>query len=336
MEALDQPNPFPAGLFWLHRGDDPPLPRVETLLQLAAQRAVDGGLVRIENFDEVMRDLVRLVVGLNTAVLDSLRLERRRWSAAARATGTKDFPVIRLNALPILAAPTVCRRVVCKIGGHAETAEAVRNAGVNVLVGRKRAGVLAFGSDADVRAAFASFEIAEFDLHSIEARCLRYDSVERGLLREAMSHALAREHDLDLVRRRSADLLAPANPDAPAWAPLKKIVGALFGSMAGHPELNWKEGIGARLDWADDRLWLLVEPRTVFEGVTDYNRSLATDFARERTVNRYNRQLNELISFWAQKLAKNGEELHALGVDIGVDAVFRLNADTGFSWRIRG
>jgi NAD-dependent SIR2 family protein deacetylase len=334
-EALSHPSPFPAGLFWLHRGDDPSLPRVQALLQLAAEHGVDGGLVRIENFDEVMRDLVRLVAGLNTAVLDSFGLQRQRWSASARAGGTKGFPAIRLNALPIVAAPTVCRRVVCKIGGHAETAEAVRKAGVNVLVGRKRAGVLAFGSDADVRAAFGPSEIAEFDLYPIEAGRLRYDSAERGLLREAMSRALAREHDLDLTRRRSADLLAPADPDGAAWAPLKKIVGVLSGSVAGHLGIKWREGIGTRLDWADDRLWLLVEPRTVFKGVTADNRSAATDFGRERTVKRYNRQLNELISFWAGKLAKNGEELRALGVDSGVDAVFRLNADTAFSWRIR-
>jgi hypothetical protein len=334
-ESLSQPSPFPVGLFWFHRGGDTPLPRVQALLQLAADRGVDGGLVRIENFDEVMRDLVRLTTGLNTAILDSFALQRQRWTAPTRAGGTKSFPVIRLNALPVTVAPTVCRRVVCKIGGHAEAAEAVRKAGVNVLVARKRAGVLAFGSDADVRAAFGPFEIAEFDLHPIEAHRLRYDSGERGLLREALSRALAREHNLDLMRRRSADLLAPTEPETSAWTHLKKIVGGLSGSVNGHPGLRWREGIGTRLDWADDRLWLLIEPRTVFEGVTVDNRSAATDFGRERIVKRYNRQLNELISFWAEKLAKRGEELRALGADNGVDAVFRLNADTAFSWRIR-
>jgi NAD-dependent SIR2 family protein deacetylase len=334
-EALSQPAPFPSGLFWLQRGDDPPLPRVQTLLQLASKRAVDSGLVRIENFDEAMRDLMRLLPDLDTAVLDSFGRQRERWSTPVNAGGSKGFPVVRLNALPVVVAPTVCRRVACNIGGHAEAAKAVAKAGVKVLVGRKRTGVLAFGSDADVRAAFGSFGISEFDLHAIEPRRLRYDSAERGLLRHAISYALAREHDLDLIRRRSVDFLAPVDPDAATWAPLRKIVGMLSGSVAHRPELKWREGIGVRLDWADDRLWLLVEPRTVFLGVTDENRSAATDFARERIVKRYNRLLNELLSFWAGKLAKNGEELRALGVDAGVDAVFRLNSDTAFSRRIR-
>src|SRR5215216_2732170 len=229
-EGVRESNPFPAGLFWLHRGDDPPLSRVQALLQLAAERGVNGGLVRIENFDEAMRDLVRLLPALDTSVLDSFGLQRRRWSAAVIAGGTKSFPVIRLNALPVITAPTICRRVACKIGGHAEVAGAVAKAGVNVLVGRKRVGVLAFGADADVRAAFDPFVITEFDLHPIESRRLRYDSAERGLLRSAMSRALAREHQLDLTRRRSADLLAPTEPQLPSWTPLKNIVGALSGA----------------------------------------------------------------------------------------------------------
>ena len=103
--------------------------------------------------------------------------------------------------------------------------------------------------------------------------------------------------------------------------------------MEGFSDLKWREGIGTRLDWADDRLWLLVEPRIVFDGITADNRPAATDFARERTVRRYNRLLNDLVAFWADLLAGNGDELRALGISDGVDAVFALSSDTAFSWR---
>ena len=157
---------------------------------MAAEKGVDGGLVQIENFDEILRDLVRLMSGLNTEVLDAFASARQRWTAPARPGGHKGFPVVRLNGLPVDFLPTVCRRVVCKIGGYAEVLSAVEAAGVDILIGRTRAGVLAFGSDADVRAAFSAFEISEFDLHAIEAHRLRYDLGERGLLREAISRAL--------------------------------------------------------------------------------------------------------------------------------------------------
>ena len=97
--------------------------------------------------------------------------------------------------------------------------------------------------------------------------------------------------------------------------------------------MQWREGVGTRLDWAGDRLWLLVEPRTVFTGITADNKAIAAGFARERTVKRYNRQLNDLIAFWAKVLAGDGSELRALGIGDGVDAAFRLSGDTAFSRR---
>jgi hypothetical protein len=224
----------------------------------------------------------------------------------------------------------------CTIGGHAEVIAAVEAAQVDVLATRTKAGVLAFGSDADVHKAFYSHDIKALDLHPIEVRRFRYESQERGLLRQALSRALAREHELTLVRRRSQDMLVPANQANQRWAALRRLVGPLSGTVPNHPDLGWREGVATRLDWADDRLWLLFEPRTLFTGMTNENRAMATDFARERTVRRYNKQLNDLISFWADLLSTGGSELRALGVSAGVDAVFKLGANTAYSRRSRG
>lgn len=128
-------------------------------------------------------------------------------------------------------------------------------------------------------------------------------------------------------------MLAPAEPTESVWVPLRSIVGALNGTVKRFPDLHWREGVGIRLDWANDRLWLLLVPRMVFDGITDENRGAAADFARERVVKRYNKTLNELIVFWANLLAGDGEELRALGIGTGVDAAFTLSPITGFSRR---
>jgi NAD-dependent SIR2 family protein deacetylase len=332
-EALTTPGGYPSGLFWLHRGEDPPFDGVAELLARASGAGVDAALVRVENFDEALRDVVRLFDGLDTAALDEFGNDRRRWTPAPHPTGPRGWPVVRLNALPVTEGPTVCRRVICSIGGYAEVAQAVDEAGIDILFARVRAGVLAFGADADVRAALEPHDIVEFDLHTIERHRLRYESGERGLLRAALSRALTRQRGLLHTRRRNTDLLAPSDATDSRWAGLRSLVGEISGTVPGHPELAWSEGVGTRMDWADDRLWLLVEPRTVFYGIGDHNRTAATDFARRRSVQRYNRQLNELVRFWASDLSGRGEALRALGVGDGVDAVFRLSADTGFSRR---
>lgn len=332
-ESLKADGAFPAGLFWFHHGNGPPLPRVAEFLIRAKEANVEAALVPIHNFDEALRDMIRLIDGLDTKVIDEFAVERRRWSGAPIPSGKRGWPVVRLNGLHLSQAPTVCRRVVCKIGGYAEVRQAVAESGIKAIVARTWRGVLAYGADKDIRAAFKDYGIIEFDLHTIETKRLRKDTGERGLLREALICAISRERRLDVIHRRSMDMLAPIDHDDQRWVPLIRLVRNLSGTVSGHPELTWREGIVTRLDWADDRLWLLFEPRCIFNGINEDNKGVAADFARERTVKRYNRDLNDLIGFWADYLAGNDDELRALGVSDGVDATFRLSTNTAFSRR---
>lgn len=333
-EAVKQRSAYPAGLFWLHRGEDAPVTLVSQLLTRATEAGIEAALIRIENFDELTRDLIRLQTGIDTKVLNDFAVDRRRWSAAPVPGGTRGWPVLRLNALPVLQTPSVCRRIVCGVGGYSEVRSAVESAKVDVLVARTKVGVLGFGADADMRSAFDAFGITDFDLHTIETKRLRYESGERGLLREALTRAITRHRGMKTTRRGSTDLLIPSDPQQTAWVELRKQVGVLAGAVKGIPDLQWHEGIGTRLEWADDRLWVLIEPRTVFDGITDRNKAAAADFARERTVKRYNRQLNGLVAFWAKLISGDGGDLRAFSIGDGVDAVFRLGADTAFSRRV--
>ncbi|MBB2780284.1 UNVERIFIED_ORG: hypothetical protein GGE55_001666 [Rhizobium esperanzae] len=333
-EALDAGGAFPGGLFWLHRGEASPLQAVEELLERARNAGVDGGLVVIENFDETLRDILRLIKDVDMTALETFGADRPIWTAAPSPSGKKTWPVIRLNALPIVQMPTICRRIVCTIGGQADVREAVNLAEADVLCVRTKAGVLAFGSDADLKDAFERYGIEMYDLHTIEPHRLRNETGERSLLREALVRALARDSGLAATPRRGFDILFPANPSDARWAPLKTMLGSLQGNVPDHPGLAWREGVSIRIDWADERPWVLIEPRLVFEGRDQANSRAATDFARERTVRRYNGVLNKLISFWADRLANDGRRLRALGVSSGVEAEFILSNVTAFSRRI--
>jgi hypothetical protein len=101
------------------------------------------------------------------------------------------------------------------------------------------------------------------------------------------------------------------------------------------PRTDLEGGVGVRLDWADEKLWLLTEPRIGFTGITTETKAQAADFGPEPTVRRYHKQLNDLIAFWTTLLAKNSEELRALNIGYGIDAMFRLGTDTAFSWRLQ-
>src|SRR3546814_6924543 len=97
---------------------------------------------------------------------------------------------------------------------------------------------------------------------------MRYDSHERGLIRSALIRALAGGRGLDVVHQRSQDLVAPANPRDPAWQKLAEIAGRVKVTIRDHPEIRLREGAALRIEWGDERPWLLVDPPEVFEGVT--------------------------------------------------------------------
>ncbi len=331
-EAIAHGKSFPAGFFWMHRGDDPPLPRVVELLESGIANNVEAAIVRVENFDETLRDLVRLSNDIDPTKLDKFALHRHTWTPAPRHRASRSgWPVVRLNAIPIIEAPTQCRRLDCDIGGTAEVREAIQQAGVDVLAVRSRMGVLAFGADEDVRIAFDSQGIREFDLHAFDPRRQRYDSTERGLLGDALNRAIGRCRALRRVHRRN---FVPADPDDSTWRRLRELTGNLIGNVNATPDLEWREGISVRLEWANDVLWLLVEPRTVFEGITESNKTAATDFARERTIRRYNPVVNDLIEFWSRHLAGDSDGMRAFATGVGIDAVFRLSPITCFSRKV--
>lgn len=324
-EALAKTEPFPAGLFWLQRDGDSPAARVKELLDRAVGAGVDAALVEIDNFDEALRGLANLCDEVDEEELSRFALDHRYWSSAPQSPGRGSWPVVRLNALPVVESPTHCRRVDCEIGGTAEVREAA--ADTSVIAVRSRVGVLAFGSDLEVRRVFDPYGVKEFDLHALDAG----RPMERGLLHDALHTALIRGGGLAGVPDNRWALVPARSRDA-CWNPLRKLVKTLDGVL-GDDQIQWHEGISTRLEWSGDGLWLVFNPRTVFEGVTDENKSVAADFARERTVRRYNRKLNDLLDFWSRYLGEEQEGLRAIGTGDGVDATFQIGSTTAFSRR---
>ena len=328
-QVFEVQNSFPAGLFWLRREDDEIFASVRDLVCKGRDAGVEAALVTIHSFDETLRDIARFVE-LDDAVLDAHSPKRQRWSPVPRLTGPRgaSWPVVRFNALPVVGVPTTARIVVCDIGGTQEVRAAVATAGVDVIAVRSQRGVLAFGADADVKRAFERFSITEFDLHTLELR----RSAERGLLNEAAIRAITAQCGLTSTMA-DRQRLFPKDPNDSMWGHLRELVHRLEGQVYGSPDLQWHEGIRVRLDFASGQHWLLFDPCTVFDGATEENRASCADFARERTVKRYNSQLNDLVAFWARHLAQDGRELCAISTAGGVGATFQLSDRTAFSRR---
>jgi hypothetical protein len=339
--GIDAGRGYPAGLLWFHRSTEQLLPAVEELLAKAQTAGVEAAAIPLETFDELMGDLLHLEQTLPDEIAAKLEQARpRRVSDAPLPKSGGTFPVIRMNAFPVVEWPSTCRLVACKIGGTSEVRQVVADANADLIVGRRNTGVIAFGSDSEIRRAFRHNEISRLDLHVIEGRRLRYDSAEHGLLYEALTRAIERELPLISVRHGPSRRLVvdPKRADDSRLQSLRLAAGRVSGNVAG-TELTWCEAAEIRLEYRLDGLWLLLDPTIAVLRVTDQPLpEQAKEFIRERQATRYNKKANDLIDAWRDVIFGGDQEivLRAFGLSDGVDAAFKLDRVTAFSYRSRG
>ncbi len=192
MDALEESaskGSYTGGLFWLQHPNIPVFDRVQRLLERARKNNVRTEVLEVPTFDELMGDIFRQLDHVTIEIDAMVNKVRKRISGVTRPLSPDVLGrSFRLNALHVVAYPSICRRIGCEIGGHRECEEAAK--GSPVLVARRDIGVLAFGADSDLRRCFESYNIRDFDLHSIEFGRLRYDSAEHGLLNAALGRGL--------------------------------------------------------------------------------------------------------------------------------------------------
>jgi len=340
MDTLDQivatPNALPQGLFWFHRAEQPPATRVSNLIKRAREAGVRAEVLQIETFDEFLGDLATLVEGLYERVKSSLSPSDIRLTDASVPEPGSGWPILRMNALPVISFPEVVRRVDCAIGGTAAVRKAVQDASVDVIAVRSKEGVLAFGSDKDVRTAFDPYGIREFDLISVDHDKLAKEAAQWSLLYDAITHALVRELPLVMKRRRHPKILAldPSRVLADGHSLLRPLISAV-GSLSGHirgTNLQWIEAFRIRIEYRLNRLWLLIEPCLWVEG--EGNEEEAKRFVLDRLNKRFNKTWNAILDAWVHVIIPERErEFRALGITDGVDAVFTVSSVTAFSRR---
>jgi SIR2-like protein len=335
--AIDGGRGFPLGLFWFHRSGGMLSHRVGHLLELARAAGIAAELIEAETFDELLDAVLLVERELPETVTRLLDARRpRRLSNAPLPTGRGGWPVIRMNALPVLEWPQTARLVRCEIGGYSEVREAIGVAGVELIAGRRRQGIIGFGTDSDMRTAFGSRPGFALDLYPIEARRLAYESAELGILYEALRRAIARV--VPLVHRSGGRFLAtdPAQSGAAVFEPLRRALGPICGQVPAANNTPWMEAIEIRLEFRSGRLWLILQPTVWAEAVPDLTQEEArADFIRTRLSSRYNRQANDLLVAWRDVLLGGNNEatFSAFGTDGGVDATFRIGPVSAFTRR---
>ena len=343
-------NSFPSGFFWFHRPGSQLAPGVAELFEEMWSLNIDAHPIECHTFDELMRDLFTLIEDVPDEIREFLKVDRPRNRQANIPSAGISWPVIRLNAIPVSMAPTVCRKVVCEIGGVKEVKQAIKDAEANVIGTRTRAGVICFGTDEDVRRAFEDHSIDVFDVHPISLERLKFESAELGLLNESIAKAIARETPLIACRSRRGWILhvdgnQTGDPRLAKLADAEGLVGVIPGTKN-----RWYTAILIRLHYKLDQLWLVFEPTVKIqddqEEEIERNSEAESkriesvkEFIRERSAKRYNFVLNNLLEGCTAALCgvdnkSNSATFQSLGISDGIDAKFEVCRTTAYSKRL--
>ncbi|MDO9562052.1 MAG: SIR2 family protein [Bradyrhizobium sp.] len=341
-EAMDDGRGFPGGLFWFKRCDDNPYPAVVSLIERARALDIEAHFIETESFDELFSDLVRYLPQTADKIQALAGATRPRLANSSPRASTATTPAIRMNALPIVSQPALCRLVDCEIGGYREIQEAITNAKVDIDAQRIRDGVLSFGRDADIRKVFESFGIKAFDTHPLSSRRFDRETGERALIREALFRSIGKRPRLSLFRKGRRTFLVPDHQivqSATFNSNLAKPVDRIAGIVP-KTQIEWTEACGVRIDFRFDRLWLLLEPMVladVPDGASEEEIELTREFVRERRARRRNREANALLDGWIVLVVgiQSSVRVRAFGIGDGIDAEFEILRTSGFSGRGR-
>jgi len=331
-DAVRTPGALPAGLWWMTRDPDAALPEVTHLLDLANSCGVTAKFVRIENFDESLASLGKqatLAPSLRTYV-DGLRAQPRVVNAAIPELDAGPLPVLRMNALSILAAPTrALQGTLHDAVAPVDLQESLRAVTWRGAVATSGQRVLALGSSSQLATALS----LTAQPVTVAIDCQRQDAptVERALTYEALTRALSRRlPTCAVVRQRGHQLrVLPTNdrrPDSIEQAaarmalqqaygdPLVGLCPTSFGRGRDGGRREFAEAVRLSVEWRLGVLWLLFVPHTWVsppEHHTGPARSAVGDPAaawrKERWVNRRNERWAEIIGAWASALAPDPE-----------------------------
>jgi hypothetical protein len=350
--VLRYPNPFPHGLFWTNIKTSPVPTAVNDLLQEAQGAGVDAHLIPIETFDALMLRLWRNIEG-KPPELD-IKVRKAQLTPASiplpKVGNTK--PVLRLNGLPIVSAPTHCSSLsFSNAKGWDELREAQRRS-ENRLILTKSNAVWCWGATHLIENAFGERPISI----ALQQLPLDLGSPDRlhvkRFVEDALCAALIRDKPL-LARttRTSAFILVDAHAaDTSTLVGLFSVVGKTSGTISGlftpiskdHPvaeKVDWAEAIRISVEFKNGQLWMLLDPDIWIWPARA--RRFAADFMDERRGDRFNKKYDALLSAWIHLIlgsAERNSEIEVSSFDEGSEAEnpkFTILNRTGFARGLR-
>jgi len=319
-EALKNVNSFPHGLFWLLRVGEEPCNKLTNLINKAKELNINAEIIQIQNFDETMGDLLKQVEYIPNDIKEYLNTKMPKATYPPLPNKSNKFPILRLNALPILEYPTTCKLIDCKIGGYAEIQQAIEKANTNIIAMRKKEGVIAFCKTDEIQKTFSGYKIKSVNDYTLKQELLIEGKQELNLLYKLLIKCFEQNSPvLGKYRGRSHYLIINKNKIKPrkfvTWQRGRnECCEYCYGNIPG-THIIWTQALKLSAEFRFDQFWLIIEPKIWVEPA-EYDENTINKiktFINSKYTYRINNASNQFIDAWVNLLiGKNQNKKLAL------------------------
>lgn len=336
-EAVKKQNALSGGLFWFTRAGSQPMKEVSELIEMARENGKQAEVVEIETFDTAWADIIKGFDSLPKEDMDNLNQNYHRITNYPIPTVGSKYPLLRLNAIPILEYPATARLYKCDAGNTKEIKEFIAKSKVDVLAIRKQAGVVGFGSDKDFNSAFSSYGDYDTDLYHIKDKDLLYDdSSMKGLITMALLKAMAQGRPFRITKRRERYFLFP-NPKKLTerfFDPLRNSLINISGTIP-KSRLTWVMALEINVQYNLSTPLLILTPTVIASKTSERAESrLVAPFVKEMTAQWYNQKYDQILNSWLCLIFGDDKEITITAYQrpiSGINASFRLSKTTAFT-----
>ncbi|RWU05058.1 SIR2 family protein [Pedobacter chitinilyticus] len=336
-ESLIKTNSFSNGLFWFIRSGSQPLPEVQSLIDAAKKHGKQAEIIEIETFDTAWADIIKGFDNISHEDFENLNQHYHRINNQPLPDVGKKYPLLRLNAIPILEYPATARLYKCNAGNTKEVTENILKSGSKILAIRKQSGVVGFGPDEDFKNTFKDYGDYDTGLFQITEKDLMYDdSAMKGLITACLQKALIDNKPLRSSKRRNRHFIFPdpKKLSDPIFDSLKSTLTTISGTVP-RSKLTWVIALEVNIQYVLSKPLLVLTPTVIASKASERSESkLVAPFVKEFMAKWYNQKYDTILNSWLDVLFGTNKEITITAYQRpigGVNASFTLSRTTAFT-----
>jgi hypothetical protein len=355
MDALDTainlPNAFPKGLFWITSVQGQIYPGVSALIAKAQHLGINAHIIEGDTFDAMMIRIWKMM-GLNDPSYDSkIRRSVYENPKIAKYIGNSNYPIIRTNAFPILSMPYECLSLeIVKNLTSSEFKEKIADVKSAAIIVKSRS-IYAWGSLDEIHKIFAPEELSEISKInlSVDLENFRQNSQINAFYTRAIARSLVQGKPFRLRKNRGRYSVVIQSKD-PAFKVFEARMyealkswdfqarkeippHSLAGRVPNVADTYWMESAELSLEVFDDKFFLIISPDIWIE--PSENRKAAIDFLKSKRKNRFNSLQGKLLDVWKTMLLGDLDSVKVRPFEAGTqnNPEFEICTTTSYSLR---